>query len=86
MSYSSATSSALSSDFSDWAPTSSHAEGEELEVDPAEARRRHEEFERKRLQHYNMRAALEKAKALLDSDEGEGDPLLDNEDDMMDAE
>ena len=85
----------MSSDFSDWAPTSSHAEGEEdAEVDPAEAQQRHEEFERRRLEHYNMRAALEKARALLDSDNDEEEedqeenvPSPDSpEDDMVDAE
>lgn len=63
------------SEFSDSAPSYRH-NGEDDELDTEEARRKHEEFERRRQQHYEMKEALRRGRQLLESEhdyEDEGD-------------
>lgn len=58
--------SAQSSDFSDY--NKKAHDDEEGAIDPAEAQRRHEEFERRRQEHYKMKEALLLGRKLAESD------------------
>lgn len=53
------------SDFSDSGVSSRRQSMTDGEVDPAEAQRKHDEFERRRHEHYMMKEALEKARELV---------------------
>lgn len=56
------------SEFSDSGPSRSHnmVDGEELDTE--EAQKKHEEFEQRRHQHYEMKEAIRRGRELLESE------------------
>lgn len=56
------------SEFSDSGPSYRHNIAEDEELDTEEAKKKHEEFDRRRQQHYEMKEALRRGRQLLESE------------------